>query len=152
MTETLHQRLLADPATRTELVDALTTVVSDEIRSSRGLSGATLRSAVATLDKMKPGFVRRAVGKLLPEWIDVLQRYYDRFLLSGTQRTFGSYIVAHKDTVAEDLLVATSERAERSGNRLARALFNRIERNAHANLTAAVPRLARLMDGVLHGV
>ncbi len=149
MTETLHQRLLSHSETRLELVDALTTVVNDELSRCDGLSGVTLRSAVATLDRLKPGFVRRAVNKLLPEWIDALQKHYGLYQLAPQADTFGAYIVAHKDAVADDLLVATSHRAARSGNRLARVLFGRVEQSAHANFSAAVPRLARLVDGAL---
>jgi hypothetical protein len=150
---TLAAALLGDPAGRAELARALAALVREEVARRRGLSGATLRSALATLERLKAGFVERAVAAMLADWIEALEPHYQRHLtwcLLATETTFGAHVTAHRDAIAAELVAIAGRKVERSGSRTVRVFFRHLSETASANVAAVVPRLGQLVDAYLY--
>ena len=99
---TLSETLL-DPARRPATVDALVAVVESEVKSKGGLSGTALRTAVSAAQAIDKTIVRRAVTRMLPEFLTQLDPFWE----SKGEASFGPRLVADGDRAAEALLEVT---------------------------------------------
>lgn len=142
-------KVLLQPEVRAELVAALAALIEREVRTARGLRGAAVRSAFATLERMKRGAVPILVDQLLDGWVGRLERHYALFVVGGRHESFGDYVSAHRDAIATLMMEVAGERAERSGNKLARGLFRSLSASAERSVRDVVPHLGAMVDGYL---
>ena len=144
---TLSEQITSE-LTRPKVVAECATLIDEEVKSKSGFGGVALRGAYATIKAIKRGFVPDVVDALLDDWIIQLEPYYDRWK-SGGGTTFADYVTARSDDVADDLLKVTDDRAANSRHTTARKAYTKMRGSAKKHVTAAVPRLGKLIENHL---
>ena len=130
---------------REPLITDCVHLVDAQVRSKSGLSGVAIKGAYATIKKIKQGFVSEVIDRLLDEWLDKVQPYYDTWA-AGREGPFAEFVIARSEDVAEDLLSVTDARAEKTSYRTAQKVYKKMRGSAKNNVVEAVPELARLIE------
>src|SRR5690606_30468556 len=107
--EKLAHKLTAEPA-RPRVIEDCVRLVDEEVGQKGGLSGAAIKTAYATVKKVKPRFVPEVIDGLLDDWVARLEPYYESWSKGGG--SFAAYLTARSDEVADDLLGVTDERSQ----------------------------------------
>lgn len=127
---------LTDPARHDAIVAACVRLVEDEVGSKRGLTGATIRTAFAAFQRIRPGIVRAAVVRLLPDMAAAIDPHWQR---AGADPD--GYFARQQREVAQDLLAVSDRLAARSSNAVLVRLYKSLRGSAVEHVAAAVPRL-----------
>lgn len=147
--KTLAEIVGVDP-NRSEVVAACVELVNDEVKAKKGIKGVAIKGAYGTVKRIKPRFVGETIDALLDDWLAKMQPHFETWQ-SGGQGSFGDYVAAHADDVAEDLLSVTDERAETSKHKTATKLYKKLRPKAKIDVASAAPKLGALIDGYLGG-
>lgn len=147
--KTLAELVGTDP-NRTEVVSACVELVDAEVKAKKGFKGAAIKGAYGTVKRIKRKFVPDVIDALLDDWLDKMQPHFETWQDSGTG-SFGDYVTANADDVAEDLLSVTDERAASSKHTTAAKLYKRLRPKAKVDVASAAPKLGALIDGYLEG-
>ena len=140
---TLSETLL-DPARRPATVDALVAVVESEVKSKGGLSGTALRTAVSAAQAIDKTIVRRAVARMLPEFLAQLDPFWE----SKGEASFGPRLVAEGDRAAEALLEVTDRRAANPKHAAIAKVYGMIRSKAKGHVVAALPAVGTALESV----
>lgn len=142
---TLRETLLTD-ARRPQLLADCQGVLDAEVAAKGGLSGMALKGAYRTVQKIKPGFVRGVMNLLLDEWVTDLEDTYQAWQADDGGGTYGSYLLARRDEVAERLLSVTDRRAAGTKHRTAGKLYKKLRPGAKAQVKESLPRACTVLD------
>jgi len=93
---------------------------------------------------VKPGFVRKVVQALLPEFAAALEPIREQAVTQG--QPVGSYFSAHTQEVAEALLAVTDGRAQSSEHRSVKGAYAKLRGSARSNVESAVPGLGKIIE------
>ena len=137
---------LFTPEKRPALVDDCHRLLDSEVGKKRGISGSVIKGAYKTVSKVKPGLIRGVMDLLLGEWMDALDPEYQAFLASDEGGTFGTYMLARKDAVAERMLAVTDRRAANTKHKTAGKFYNRLRSGAKAQVIESLPAAAVVLD------
>ena len=140
---TLSETLL-DPARRPATVDALVAVVESEVKSKGGLSGTALRTAVSAAQAIDKTIVRRAVARMLPEFLAQLDPFWE----SKGEASFGPRLVADGDRAAEALLEVTDHRAANPKHAAIAKVYGMIRSKAKGHVVSALPAVGTALESV----
>ena len=140
---TLSETLL-DPARRPATVDALVAVVESEVKSKGGLSGTALRPAVSAAQAIDKTIVRRAVTRMLPEFLTQLDPFWE----AKGEADFGPRLVADGDRAAEALLAVTDRRAANPKHAAIAKVYGMIRSKAKGHVVAALPAVGTALESV----
>lgn len=144
----LKERLGAEPI-RGRVIEDCVALVEAQVKAKSGLSGAAIRTAYATIKRIKKGFVADVIDGMLDEWLEKLQPYYDSWSSGAAGddgTTFSEFLIARSDDVAEDLLSVTDRRAETSKHKTAKKAYLKMRGSAKNHVTEAVPALGRVFE------
>jgi len=135
---------LTDDARRPAIVEDCCTLIDEEVKSKSGLGGMTIKAGYKTVKGVKPGFVRKVVEGLLPEFAEALEPIH----AEATAKNAGvkAHMVAEKARVADALLAVTDARAEKTKYKLVKSTYKKLRGSAKKNVEAAVPRLGDLVE------
>lgn len=120
-----------------ELIDA-------EVGSKSGLSGIAIKAGYGAVQKIKPGFVEKAVSDLLPDFATALDPIYAD--AKSQNKTAASFFSANAGRVADALLAITDAKAARAKSGTAKGAYDKLRGSAKKNVEAAAPRLGELLD------
>ena len=143
---------LTQPDVQPKVIDGCCALIDGEVAGKRGFGGAAVKAGFAVVTRVKPGFVREVVTKLLPDFAEALQPIYDRCASEAgadagdakVADAFVSQLSSDRRGAAEALLGVTDRKI--GGARPAvRKAYDRLRPNARENVEAAVPGLARTM-------
>jgi hypothetical protein len=132
-------------ATRPRVVAECVTVIDQQVKAKTGIKGVAIRAAYAAIKTIKRRFVPDVVKALLPEWLDKLEPYYQKWS-GGEGGSFAEFLVARSEDVAEDMLAVTDARAEKTRHKRAKKYYMKHRDSAKDNVIQAVPDLARLLE------
>lgn len=142
------QQTLLSPDRRPQTVQALADVVEHEVQAKRGLSGAAVRAGYAGVTKARAGVVPGAIDRMLPDFLTALEPYWAGWA-ADCQGSFGTYLAADGDAVANSLLAVTDARAERTSQAVFKKAYTGLRGKAAEHVKSALPALgdaiARLM-------
>jgi hypothetical protein len=128
---------LTQPEKKPAVVADCLALVDAEVASKSGVSGLAVKGGYKAVKGVKPGFIRNAVEKLLPEFADAIEPFWNG---GGA-----SHVVANREPVAEALLSVTDGKvAEAQG--VVRSVYGKLRGSAKRHVEAAVPRLAELLE------
>lgn len=139
---TLVEKITA-PDVHPKVIDDCMQVIESEVASKRGLSGAAVKTGYAVVKKLKPGMVKEAVTKLLPEFAEALQPMYESS--GGTGEAFSAHLIDNQDAAADALLGVTDRKAQDAQNKTLKKTYERLRGGAKTHVAAAVPNLARTL-------
>ena len=139
---TLSEKITAPDVHPKVIADCLQ-VIESEVASKRGLSGTAVKAGYAVVKKLKPGMIKDAVTKLLPEFADALQPMYERSGNDGD--AFAKELSSHPDEAADALLTVTDRKASNAKNKTLKKTYDRLRSGAKGHVAAAVPNLAKTL-------
>ena len=136
--------VLNDEAKRASIIEDVCRLVDDEVGKQKGLGGVAVKAGYKLVQGVKPGFVRRVVETLLPEFAAALEPIRQQALSQG--QTVGSYFNTHQQEVAEALLAVTDARAGSSEHGSVKGAYGRLRGSARRNVQSAVPGLGEIIE------
>lgn len=140
---------------RTPAVNAqFVRLVEERIRKSPGLKGVALRTAVTTLNASRPDIVARAVARLLPDFIDVLEPLYADYHKShpadaAAGRGFGDYLMSRRTDAVHALMGLADERSAGATHSVYQRFYNRLRNTIAREADAIMPPLSECLDAEL---
>jgi len=84
--------VLNDEAQRASIIEDICRLVDDEVGKQRGISGVAVKAGYKLVQGVKPGFVRKVVQALLPEFAAALEPIREQAVAQG--QPVGSYFDA----------------------------------------------------------
>ena len=144
MAETLKARLL-DSDRRDAVVDDLRVLVDTEVANKSGLSGGIVKTGYAGVKKVKPGFVREAIDKMLDEFVDQLEPFWATYSTEAGG-DFGAFLAARPHEASEALLAVTDRRTERSSRAAITSVYGKLRPKAQENVVEALPGLGTVVE------
>jgi hypothetical protein len=142
--KTLADYVAKDPV-RSQVVADCAALVDNEVKAKGGLGGVAIKGAYGTVKTIKPRFVPDVIDALLDDWVGKLEPYFAKWRAGG-QGSLVEFLTARSEDVAEDLLAVTDERATTSSHKTAAKLYGKMRPSAKRNVSAAIPKLAALME------
>jgi hypothetical protein len=136
--------VLSDDATGASIIDDVCGLVDDEVAKQRGISGVAVKASYKLVQGVKPGFVRKVVQALLPDFASALEPIIEQAVTQG--QPVGGYFSAHTPEVADALLSVTDGRAQNSEHRAVRGAYSKLRGSACKNVESAVPGLGRIIE------
>jgi len=136
--------VLNDEAQRASIIEDICRLVDDEVGKQRGISGVAVKAGYKLVQGVKPGFVRKVVQALLPEFAAALEPIREQAVAQG--QPVGSYFDAHTPEVAEALLAVTDRRAQSSDHGSVRGAYRKLRGSARKNVESAVPGLGQIIE------
>lgn len=136
--------VLTNDENRVQVVDDCLRLIDAEVADKRGLSGMVVKAGYKAVKGIRPGFLRKVVHDLLPEFADAVEPTY--LEAHAKKRPVSVYFVEHGDRVADALLAVTDGRAQRTKSGVVKATYERLRGTAKKNVEAAVPRLGELVE------
>ena len=129
---------------KSEVVDACCDIIDQEVNDKSGLSGFAIKAGYGAVKGVKPGFVRKVVSDLLPEFATALEPVYQE--AKSQSKPVGAHLVANSGRVADALLSITDAKAARSTSGVVKGTYDKLRGSAKKNVEAAIPRLAKLVE------
>jgi hypothetical protein len=136
--------VLNDEATRASIIEDVCRLVDDEVGKQRGISGVAVKAGYKLVQGVKPGFVRKVVGALLPDFAAALEPIREQAVAQG--QPVGSYFSAHTPEAAAALLAVTDGRAQGSEHGSVRAAYGKLRGSARKNVESAIPGLGKIIE------
>lgn len=136
--------VLNDDAKRAAIIEDVCRLVDDEVGKQKGLSGVAVKAGYKLVQGVKPGFVRRVVETLLPEFAAALEPIRAHALSQG--QAVGSYFATHQQEVSEALLAVTDARATSSEHGSVKGAYGKLRGSARKNVESAVPGLGKIIE------
>lgn len=136
--------VLSDDAKRAAIVDDVCRLVDDEVGKQKGIGGVAVKAGYKLVQGVKPGFVRRVVESLLPEFAAALEPIREKALARG--ESVSGYFRAHSTEVAEALLAVTDGRAQSSEHGSVKGAYGKLRGSARKNVERAVPGLGDIVE------
>lgn len=138
--------LAKNPDIRPRLVADCVTLIDQQIKSKKGLSGIAMKTAYGLVKALKPRMIERSVNLLLDDFAERLQVYYQHFQAEGSSGSLEQYLSIRTSDVAESLLQITDQRANRSSNKTVIGVYNKLRPKGKEHVEIAVPELGKLLD------
>ncbi len=136
--------VLNDETTRASIIEDVCGLVDDEVAKQRGISGVAVKAGYKLVQGVKPGFVRKVVQALLPEFASALEPIIEQAVTQG--QPVGGYFSAHTPEIAEALLSVTDGRAQNSEHRSVKGAYSKLRGSARKNVESAVPGLGKIIE------
>lgn len=135
---------LMRPEVKPKVIDGCCTLIEREVASKRGLGGAAVKAGFSVVTRVKPGFIREVVTKLLPDFASALQPLWDESAASageaGATTAFVQTVNRDRTRAAEALLGVTDRKIDGARPAIRKA-YGRLRPNARQNVEAALPGL-----------
>ncbi|MFK7998869.1 MAG: hypothetical protein AB8H86_04705 [Polyangiales bacterium] len=126
------------------IVEDCLQLIDAEVKEKSGFGGMAIKAGYKAVKGVKPGFVKKVVHDLLPDFADALEPLSEEAVAAG--KSVGAHLKANSGRAADALLGVTDSKAERSTNGLVKSTYKKLRGSAKKNVEAAVPRLADLVD------
>jgi hypothetical protein len=136
--------VLNDETTRASIIEDVCGLVDDEVAKQRGISGVAVKAGYKLVQGVKPGFVRKVVQALLPDFASALEPIIEHAVTQG--QPVGGYFSAHTPEIAEALLSVTDGRAQNSEHRSVKGAYSKLRGSARKNVESAVPGLGKIIE------
>ena len=140
--KTLTDALL-DESTRPTVVADLGQVVNEEVQAKKGVTGMTVKAAVATVRKVSPNVIGSAINGMLPDFAQALQPFWDDF---GGTGDFGAYLAGRGEEASNALVSVTDKKAENTSKAVFRKAYGSLRPRAIENVNTALPRLGAVIQ------
>jgi hypothetical protein len=137
---------LTQPPLRAELIRDCALLVESEVRSKKGISGALVKAAFATVRAFKPSIVTDAMDGLLDEFIAALAPYFTRYQEEGGAGTMEGYLSPRTAEAADSLLSITDKRADNSKHKTLVKAYHSLRPKGKVHVEQAIPAVGRLLD------
>lgn len=135
---------LLEPGARTTAVKELSEPIDATLANQSGLTGMTLKPAIAALEKADADAIPKGVGEALPELVRELDPFWNAYENSGTQG-FGAYLASREDDVVNALLSAGDAATERMPGAI-RKVYSTLRGKAGKIVGPALPQFGGIVE------
>jgi len=135
--------VLTDPGNKAAVVRDSLDVIDAEVQDKKGVTGLAIKAAYRTVKGLRPGFLDKVVGDLLPEFARALDPLYQE--AKASDASVSGFFRSHATRAANALLEITDARARRSDNRVVKGAYEKLRGTAEKQVVAAMPRVADLI-------
>ncbi|WP_043766273.1 DUF6918 family protein [Algiphilus aromaticivorans] len=139
----LRDRIMQSPREAT-VVRECAHMIESFLSGAGGMKGFTLRSALHTAQRARPDLLEQSSRRLLPEFLDALDPYYQKWDPS-TEPDFAAQLMRHEDAACDAVLAVADARAQRSSNRVVTSIYSRMRGGARKDVERVFPELATLI-------
>ncbi len=106
-----------------------------------------IKAAYKLVKNLYEGRLLQAViAVLIPEFIDRLDPYYERFQKEGKGTAWCDFLTPHYDKLAEEFLSVTDARAKESAYRAVRTAYEKLRPKSKKEVVASLPALTKMME------
>ncbi|HEY9760955.1 MAG TPA: hypothetical protein V6D07_00445 [Trichocoleus sp.] len=132
-----------DQAIRDGITADLTKLMDEQVSAKSGLSGLALKTAYKVVKGIGPTYIPGAIGRILPDALAAIDPLWAEGVQKGNPV---EYLSQNKSRTADLLLSTTDARIERTDNGVIRSSYNQLRKSVKADVEAAVPDLAKILD------
>lgn len=136
--------VLNDEAQRASIIEDVCRLVDGEVAKQRGISGVAVKAGYKLVQGVKPGFVRKVVQALLPDFAAALEPFREQAVAQG--QSVSAYFAANSGSIAEALLAVTDGRAQKSDHGSVKGAYSKLRGSARKNVESAVPGLGQIVE------
>ena len=140
-------KLLGD-AVRPNLVNDLSGLVELTAGKQSGLTGMAIKSALAAGKKADAEAVPKGINRFLPQIIEALQPFWERYTSSGTDGAtngFGDFLNSREGDVVESLLTAADKSTDEMPTAVQKA-YSSVRGKAGKIVGPALPELGSIIE------
>ncbi len=134
---------LADETKKAAIIDDAVKLVDEEVASKSGISGFAVKNGYNAVKSIKPGFIKEAVGHLLPDMATKLEPVWEDGKKAGNAR---AHFEKNRGQVADALLSVTDGKVERAKSGMVKSTYKMLRGSAKKHVEEAVPRLVGLLE------
>jgi len=138
LTEALH-----DANAQDQVIDDCVELVDKEVQKKKGMSGMMIKTGYKAVKGIKPGFIRKVVRSLLPDWAAKLDPLWSEAVASGAPQ---QHFERKRSDIAEALLSVTDEKSREAKNGVVRTTYDKLRPTAKKHVEEAVPALGALLE------
>lgn len=135
--------LLEDPSTRDAIVVDAMNEVDAEVAGIGGIKGKAISAGYQGVQKLRPGFLQSNLERLLPKFAPALDPHVEAGKAAGD---LPGHFRANAETIADEMLAITDERAASSNNKSAASIYNKLRKGAKDRVVAAMPRIGAFIE------
>lgn len=106
----------------------------------------TVRTALNLAQRAKPNLIDRGVRALLPDFMCALDPLYSDYLNTDGWRTFGQYLLSHKEQTIITLFAVTDARVAEVKNKAVRTGYERLRNRGEREVGDALPAIADVIS------
>ena len=122
-------------------------VLDQEVKKKSGITGLAIKGAYKLVKNIYEGRLLQAViAVLIPEFIDKLDPYYERFQKEGKGTSWCDFLAPHYDELAEAFLSITDAKAKESEHRTVRSAYEKLRPKSKKEVVASLPALTQMME------
>ena len=135
--------VLNDPLRTEKIEQDCVALIEAQVAAKKGVAGLALRGVFKALKAIRPGILKDAVKRLLPQFVPPLEPHVER----GCQRGgLQAHFESHRAEIADALLAVTDERAQRSSQRAIVRCYRGARSAARKHTMQALPAVAKLIE------
>ena len=136
-----------DEIDRDVIIRDVVDVIDNEVKSKGGLTGVALKGGYNAVKKLRNGhMIEDAVDELLDDFSRALSPMYEEYLDDESFGSFEEYVAANEQEATDALLSITDDRADDADNEFLAKTYGKLRGQAVKHVTAALPRVGRLID------
>lgn len=117
-------------------------ILDEEVARKTGIKNLPLKAGYKAIKKISPDFIFSVILRLAPDFITVLEPFYQKGLEEGDPMHF---FTIHRETIAEALLQITDQKSKSTSHAFVRQTYEALRPQAKTHTEEAVPRLVSLM-------
>lgn len=141
--------ILTQPTVRPRVVQACADLIDAEVATKSGIAGLAVKAGYKLVKAIKPSMVPDVVDRLLPEFAEAMQPFYEesaRDVARGSTPAdaFAARLGQSPPLVAAALLTVTDRRAEKASGPLKKT-YARLRDTAETHVQAAIPGLVKAL-------
>jgi hypothetical protein len=143
------QVLLDKKGKRPQVIKDCVSLLEAEVSKKKGVMGMAIRKGFTGEGKLKEGkMMEKLVNKLLDDFIDALEPYYQTYLQSeaSTRGDFADFLSDRDEAVTESLLAVTDKQREAANSKMIIVVYDKMRKIAGKNVKEAVPALGQLIQ------
>jgi hypothetical protein len=136
--------VLTNDSKKEQVVDACCELIDQEVADKGGISGLAIKAGYGAVKGVKPGFVRKVVADLLPEFARALDPIFQE--AKSQSKAVPAHFESNASRAADALLAITDAKAQKAQSGAVKGAYEKLRGIAKKNVEAAVPRLGRMVD------
>ena len=141
------KEIMEDPILMQSVLADSLRVLDEEVAKRSGIGGMAIKGAYKVVKNIQGGrILEKAVGVLIPEFIDKVDPYYRRFQEDGGGKTWEEFLRPHYLTLSDELLSVTDRKIRETANRAVRGTYDKLRPRARKEVVASMPALTRMME------
>jgi len=133
--------LLNDHARRQALINDCVTLTETQVGQKTGLYGIAVKTAFATIQRLSPRVVYKAMDALIDDLAGCLEPFIEQ-KPSDIVSTF----TENTDAICEKLLEVSDNRVKNLDVDLVQSIYRKLRPKAHQHLSPAIPDIGQLVE------